>query len=858
MSRNQALVEQARPYISASLARAFLANESVKGCQPDVAPFPVQLEPVYLDLATITDLTPRGPSYVRAELPAWRDILRYSVWLPPGFQCDFLRAERFLKQLQACSHPCSYEVAGNRDRIVLTFSCHRDDAGLLGAAFIGEFSDCRLTPQAKSPYDDIPLDWWDRIAFRDYYPAPSYYEIFTQPAELGVSPIKSLLNVMACLPGTALGVYQVVFAATRRSGWKRNVEVLSDLSYAQKTYEGMQPYHRQGQLPSSDLTGTSREIDTKAHNDRPLLFAQARTALFADASLDAEQALSSFSGFMGLILHGGMPLSFVDQAGFRKSHGTDAFRNMLGLNATYRPGFLANSRELCSFINLPPLPPGGRNRLPIELLDGFQPPVQDLSLGVLVGHRLDAGTLVPMHIPWDVCHGHILGVSDQGKSRLILNQCLQIITAGYGVAIIDPHGDLAQRLLGLIPESEIDRVVYFALDDPEWIPRWNLLRLHPGQNPSRVGDELVSAMARISEGWGDRVAYLLAQTFGGLLRLGDATFFDAMVLLSKDCPEKDRLRERILMATDNALQTKFFSTEYKGYGALERQSSHHKLAKLLGNDQIARMLAQNDNSFDFRHHIMDEGRIFIADLSTAGPEACDVLGTFFMSLIFLAALSRSDIPDESERKSFFVHVDEAQRFVSGAMTDVITQCRKFKTFACLAHQVLSQFKDADIDSLCSTGFTSVFKVLHKDATRLVGTIGGDIDPKVMSSLNRMEFLLRVGNDWVRIKSVLDERKPNRELARRIIDQCHEKYYAKLADLPHGKKTVTSLRARPAFESETSNETEDDYAFDRLQKKEDGGDDAEPRTGVVGPSPHTGRHRRAAGSRSRRIPTGGED
>lgn len=852
MSRHQALVDRARPYVSASLARAFLASESVKGCQPDVVSFPVQLEPAYLDLAGISDLDPQGPSHIRTELPNWNDILKYSVWLPPGFECDFLRAERFLKQQQACSHPCCYEVAGNGSRIVLSFSCHRDDAGILAAAFVAEYSDCHLTSLAKSPIDDIPLDWWDRIAFREYYPEPAYYEIFTQPAELGVSPTNSLLNVMACLPDTAVGIYQVVFSPVKNHGWKRNIEVLTDISFTQKTYEGMQPYHRQGQLPSSDLTGTSREIDNKAHNDRPVFTAVARTALIADGSLDPTKLLTSFSGFLGLILHGGTPLSFVSQSEFRKFHGTEVFRNMLGLNTVYRPGFLANSREICSFVSLPSMPPASLNRLPIELLDGLRPPVQDLSSGMLVGHRSVAGTQVPVHIPWDVCHGHILGVPDQGKSRLILNQALQIIARGHGIAIIDAHGDLIQRILGLIPEAEIERVVYFSLGDPKWFPRWNLLRLHPGQDRNRVADELVSAMARISEGWGDRVAYLLTQTFGGLLLLGDATLFDATVLLGKDCPEKDRLRERIIKATDNPLLNKFWTTEYMGYSAPERQSSHHKLGKLLGNDQIARMLAQDGNSFDFRHHIMDKGQIFLADLSTEASGPRDVLGTFFVSLIYLAALSRRDIPDESQRKPFHVHVDEAQRFVSGALTDIITQCRKFKTFACLAHQVLSQFSEDDVDSLCSTGFTAVFKVLHKDATKLVRTIGGDIDPDEMSRLNRMELLLRVRNDWVRITSVLDEREPDRELAQRIIDRCHEKYYMKVADLPYGKKAFTNPRVRPTLESGASNETEEDYAFDRLQKKEGGGEDAVQDSGIVESSLHPGDRRPAAGPRRSRV------
>ena len=56
-------------------------------------------------------------------------------------------------------------------------------------------------------------------------------------------------------------------------------------------------------------------------------------------------------------------------------------------------------------------------------------------------------------------HLYCVGQTGTGKSTLLRRLAAQDIAAGGGVALIDPHGDLAYELYDLIPSHRIDDVV---------------------------------------------------------------------------------------------------------------------------------------------------------------------------------------------------------------------------------------------------------------------------------------------------------------------------------------------------------------------------------------------------------------
>jgi len=62
-------------------------------------------------------------------------------------------------------------------------------------------------------------------------------------------------------------------------------------------------------------------------------------------------------------------------------------------------------------------------------------------------------------------HVYIIGGTGNGKTTMMQYAILQDIIDGRGVAVIDPHGDLAANLLKHIPENRMKDVIYFNPDD---------------------------------------------------------------------------------------------------------------------------------------------------------------------------------------------------------------------------------------------------------------------------------------------------------------------------------------------------------------------------------------------------------
>ena len=69
---------------------------------------------------------------------------------------------------------------------------------------------------------------------------------------------------------------------------------------------------------------------------------------------------------------------------------------------------------------------------------------------------------------------------------------------------------------------------------------------------------------------------------------------------------------------------------------------------------------------------MDEGKILIVNLSKGliGEDNAAILGSFLVTKIQLAAMSRSDIPNVEDRRPFYLYVDEFQNFATDSLRTV--------------------------------------------------------------------------------------------------------------------------------------------------------------------------------------------
>ena len=58
-------------------------------------------------------------------------------------------------------------------------------------------------------------------------------------------------------------------------------------------------------------------------------------------------------------------------------------------------------------------------------------------------------------------HMYFIGKTGMGKSTVLENMIIQDIQEGKGVCVVDPHGDLVEKIINFIPASRVNDVIYF-------------------------------------------------------------------------------------------------------------------------------------------------------------------------------------------------------------------------------------------------------------------------------------------------------------------------------------------------------------------------------------------------------------
>lgn len=779
MSYEQSLISQAWPKVLANRAAAILNYEVQKGCSPLIRAHPVALEPRY------DPIQPRNSEFQTGnldsgitELPLPSDrLVRLRIWLAPKEAPDSRRTERFLKQLQGVTHRIAFEIEGNQEHVLFSYLLHRDDVPLVQAAYQGEFPSLELAP-AQSSVRCPPAA--ERLKLRDFFPTPPYTHLLTRLSELKFSPFDAFFAALSSVEAPASVVLQVLFQPVAKDhNWHRNVAMLQDLEYAVKLQTSPHAPFRYGQqVPSGELGQMTTDLETKAHDDKPFFAAALR--LFA-LYPKSEVSMEALSAFVGLFQHGGRPLSYVSDEDFRSVLRDPELQTLLTHGVTYRPGFLVNSWELSGLCHFPPPETIERYADRFATLPLIPGQHRLNNSGTVIGVSVRGGRDVPIHVSEEVeaCNTHIIGNIGTGKSTLLEDLAVQDMERGRGVVVLDPHGDLVDRLLGLVPEPHIDRAIYFDPGNPDWVPLWNPLVRVPGQDTGRTADELVGAFKSFMDGWGDRLGHLLRNTFCALLELPGATLFDATELLQKKSRLGERLRHQIVSVVKNEHTRRFWQYGFARYGNADLAPPQHKLGQLFSSISVSRMLSQPEGRIDV-HRILETQQILLIDLSKLGSEIRNVLGAFLLALVHMAALGRSIQPPQN-RKPVTVYCDEAHRFTTDALEDLLNEGRKFNVRFCLAHHQMGQLSKSKADALAGVGMTFAFRVGAADAAALARGFMGKVETSDIISLPNHEAIARVGTDVVSLRTRPPRAPLRPEVRERILSQSRDRYYVSTQD-----------------------------------------------------------------------------
>jgi type IV secretory pathway TraG/TraD family ATPase VirD4 len=313
-------------------------------------------------------------------------------------------------------------------------------------------------------------------------------------------------------------------------------------------------------------------------------------------------------------------------------------------------------------------------------------------------------------------HLYVLGKTGTGKTTLLKNMIISDIQNGNGLAVIDPHGDLAESLLDFIPEERIQDTIYLNPADQDFPFGFNPLENVDPQNRHLIASNLITVLKKIwSEFWGPRMEYILRNAILTLLEYPGSTLIDLQHLLS----DKD-FRNRVLEKVETVQIKDFWQKEFDKYSAWLKSDAvspiQNKVGQFLTAPILRNIFAQKKSVINFRK-VMDKGKILIVNLAKGkiGEDMCALVGSLFTTSFELSALSRSDIPEEN-RKPFYLYIDEVQSFITQSFANMLSESRKYRLGLILAHQYLEQLDESIRHSLFGNAGTLItFRLGQEDA-----------------------------------------------------------------------------------------------------------------------------------------------
>lgn len=316
-------------------------------------------------------------------------------------------------------------------------------------------------------------------------------------------------------------------------------------------------------------------------------------------------------------------------------------------------------------------------------------------------------------------HLYIVGKSGTGKSTFLFNLAMGDIYAGEGVAVIDPHGDLALDILDAIPRARINDVCYLDVTDEERPVGFNPATRIPPDRRALAAAGIVSAFKHLwSDSWGPRLEHFLFHGIATLISRQHATLIDLPRIYIDD-----RFRDVVLRHVTDPETLRFWHEEFPSYTKSFRSEAVapilNKAGQFTASPQLRLILGQVAPRLDLGF-TMNNRRILIANLAKGaiGEQASNLLGSLLVSHLQLIAMERSSLSPH-RRVPFFVHVDEFQTFSSDAFASLLSEARKFATHFALANQYTDQLPHPVRSAVIgNAGSLVVFRVGSRDAELL--------------------------------------------------------------------------------------------------------------------------------------------
>ena len=323
------------------------------------------------------------------------------------------------------------------------------------------------------------------------------------------------------------------------------------------------------------------------------------------------------------------------------------------------------------------------------------------ELSVLIGENIhhEVTTAIGLTEAERQRHMYVIGGTGNGKTTMLLYAIIQDIKSGKGLAVIDPHGDLAETILHHVPEERIGDVIYMNPDDLAYPIGVNLLELTPGlegddllREKDLITESTISVLRKIfseDDSGGHRIEYVLRNTIQTALTMENPNLFTIFRLLNDN-----KYRREIVKTLDDEDLRNFWKNELGKAGDFQKVKMvagiTAKIGRFLFSASAKRILEQDKSTIDFGD-ILDSGKILICNFSKGalGEDTSSLFGTTILAKLQVASLRRARLK-QADRRPFYLYVDEFQNFATMSFVQMLSEARKYKLFLIMAEQSTSQ------------------------------------------------------------------------------------------------------------------------------------------------------------------------
>jgi hypothetical protein len=367
---------------------------------------------------------------------------------------------------------------------------------------------------------------------------------------------------------------------------------------------------------------------------------------------------------------------------------------------------ILNSVELATVFHLPDqnsIPTSQVQRQMAKQVDG---PTQTMEEGFLLGYNEFRGIKKEIRLNTNDRrrHTYFIGQTGVGKSGLLENLAFQDMMDGRGFAFIDPHGDSAEKLLGMVPRERVEDVIYFSPGDMENPIGLNLFEFDTQDQRDFLIQESIAMLYRLYdpghtgiigpryEHWFRNAALTIMSDPNG------STFIDVPQVFN----DQSFTDEKMKYITDRTVLD-FWNKEMAQTSDANKSEVLgwfvSKFGAFLSNEMMRNILGQTKSGFNMRD-IMDNKKILLVNLSKGktGELNSQLLGMIFVMKFQAAAMGRADIP-EDQRQDFSLYVDEFQNFATDSFATILSEARKYRLNLVLANQFMTQLTDTIRESI---------------------------------------------------------------------------------------------------------------------------------------------------------------